>query len=123
MLMLHYYCHLKLEIMVTLIIIKVDFFLAFGHTCVHWDVSRLEHLAIQSLKDVIKDWMFNYKGIMRYGGIRMVVALRLREEELVVGDDAIHEEDAYAVWGDGETYERSIHGHEGFDGFKDEEMM
>ncbi|KAI0516314.1 hypothetical protein KFK09_008986 [Dendrobium nobile] len=55
--------------------------------------------------------------------IRMVVVLRLREEELVVGDDVIHGEDAYAVWGDGETYERSVHGHEGFDGVKDEEMM
>ncbi|KAI0516319.1 hypothetical protein KFK09_008991 [Dendrobium nobile] len=56
-------------------------------------------------------------------GIRMVVELRLREEELVVGDDAIHGEDVYAVWGDGETYERSVHGHEGFDEVKDEEMM
>ncbi|XP_028551716.1 ammonium transporter 3 member 3-like [Dendrobium catenatum] len=55
--------------------------------------------------------------------IRMVVALKIREEELVVGDDAIHGEDAYAVWGDGETYKRYVHGHEGFDGVKDEEMM
>ncbi|KAI0516313.1 hypothetical protein KFK09_008985 [Dendrobium nobile] len=55
--------------------------------------------------------------------IRMVVALRLMEEELVVGDDAIHGEDAYAVSGDGETYERSVHGLEWFDEVKDEEMM
>ncbi|KAL0906116.1 hypothetical protein M5K25_024581 [Dendrobium thyrsiflorum] len=41
--------------------------LAFGHACVHWDVSRLELLAIQSIKDVITDWMFNYKGLIIEG--------------------------------------------------------
>ncbi|XP_072991127.1 ammonium transporter 2 member 5-like [Typha latifolia] len=42
--------------------------------------------------------------------IRLVVPLRLSDDELETGDDAIHGEDAYAVWGDGETYENSIHG-------------
>lgn len=46
--------------------------------------------------------------------IRLVVPLRLSDEALIVGDDAIHGEDAYAVWGDGETYENSIHGIQNF---------
>ncbi|CAD5190697.1 ammonium transporter 2 member 5-like [Musa acuminata AAA Group] len=54
--------------------------------------------------------------------IKVVVPLRLSEEELLVGDDAIHGEDAYAVWGDGETYEKSIHGYENFASAKTEEM-
>ncbi|CAI0434210.1 unnamed protein product [Linum tenue] len=37
--------------------------------------------------------------------IRLVVPLRLSEEELSTGDDAIHGEEAYALWGDGEKYE------------------
>ncbi|KAM3260273.1 hypothetical protein ACQJBY_051500 [Aegilops geniculata] len=42
--------------------------------------------------------------------VRVTVPLRLSEEQLEAGDDAIHGEDAYAVWGDGETYEQSVHG-------------
>ncbi|KAK9982973.1 hypothetical protein SO802_032498 [Lithocarpus litseifolius] len=34
--------------------------------------------------------------------IGLVVPLRLSEEELQSGDDAIHKEEAYALWGDGE---------------------
>ncbi|KAJ6336067.1 hypothetical protein OIU78_012633 [Salix suchowensis] len=37
------------------------------------------------------------------------VPLRLSDEELQTGDDAIHGEEAYALWGHGEKYE-SIHG-------------
>ncbi|KAB5568329.1 hypothetical protein DKX38_002122 [Salix brachista] len=33
------------------------------------------------------------------------VPLRLSDEELQTGDDAIHGEEAYALWGDGEKYE------------------
>ncbi|XP_020269166.1 ammonium transporter 3 member 2-like [Asparagus officinalis] len=44
--------------------------------------------------------------------VRLFVPLRFSDEILVIGDDAIHGEDAYAVWGDGETYEKSIHGME-----------
>ncbi|KAG5250546.1 ammonium transporter member [Salix suchowensis] len=41
--------------------------------------------------------------------IRSAVPLRLSDEELQTGDDAIHGEEAYALWGHGEKYE-SIHG-------------
>ena len=34
--------------------------------------------------------------------VGLVVPLRLSEEELQTGDDAIHGEEAYALWGDGE---------------------
>ncbi|WOL17460.1 ammonium transporter 4 member 1 [Canna indica] len=54
--------------------------------------------------------------------IKLVVPLRLSEEEMLVGDDAIHGEDAYAVWGDGETYDKSIRGLENFAALKSEEM-
>ncbi|KAJ6938675.1 hypothetical protein NC651_005190 [Populus alba x Populus x berolinensis] len=33
------------------------------------------------------------------------VPLRLSDEELQTGDDAIHGEEAYALWGEGEKYE------------------
>ncbi|KAH8509322.1 hypothetical protein Peur_051134 [Populus x canadensis] len=49
--------------------------------------------------------------------IRLVVPLRLTDEELQTGDDAIHGEEAYALWGDGEKYESkhsSLHGVEEF---------
>ena len=47
--------------------------------------------------------------------IRIVVPLRLSDEELQAGDDAIHGEEAYALWGDGEKYEsrhNSVYGVE-----------
>uniref|UniRef100_A0A0E0D6U2 Ammonium transporter AmtB-like domain-containing protein n=1 Tax=Oryza meridionalis TaxID=40149 RepID=A0A0E0D6U2_9ORYZ len=59
---------------------------------------------------------------VRMAGIAFVVALnvavtsavclavRVAVPQLAAGDDAIHGEDAYAVWGDGETYEQSVHG-------------
>ncbi|KAJ9188072.1 hypothetical protein P3X46_003467 [Hevea brasiliensis] len=37
--------------------------------------------------------------------IKFVVPLRLADDELQTGDDAIHGEEAYALWGDGEKYE------------------
>ncbi|CAK7346508.1 unnamed protein product [Dovyalis caffra] len=49
--------------------------------------------------------------------IRLVVPLRLSDEELQTGDDAIHGEEAYALWGDGEKYEskhNSVYGVEEF---------
>ena len=49
--------------------------------------------------------------------IRFVVPLRLSDEELQTGDDAIHGEEAYALWGDGEKYEsrhNSVYGVEEF---------
>ncbi|KAK4492499.1 hypothetical protein RD792_003308 [Penstemon davidsonii] len=41
--------------------------------------------------------------------IRLVVPLRMSEEELNGGDEAVHGEEAYALWGDGEKFERSVH--------------
>ncbi|PKU87138.1 ammonium transporter 3 member 1 [Dendrobium catenatum] len=42
--------------------------------------------------------------------IRTAIPLRMPEEELVVGDDAVHGEEAYALWGDGEAFEATKHG-------------
>ncbi|XP_074356224.1 ammonium transporter 2 member 5-like [Apium graveolens] len=39
--------------------------------------------------------------------IRLVVPLRLSDQELQYGDEAIHGEEAYALWGDGEKFEKS----------------
>ncbi|XP_027078757.1 ammonium transporter 2 member 3-like [Coffea arabica] len=36
--------------------------------------------------------------------VSRVVALRMDEEDLEVGDDAVHGEEAYALWGDGERH-------------------
>ncbi|KAL9261748.1 Ammonium transporter 3 member 1-like protein, partial [Drosera capensis] len=43
--------------------------------------------------------------------IRFIVPLRMSEEELLIGDDAAHGEEAYALWGDGEKYDSSKHGY------------
>lgn len=37
--------------------------------------------------------------------IKLIVPLRLNDEDLTVGDDAIHGEEAYALWGDGEKFD------------------
>ncbi|ONK65087.1 uncharacterized protein A4U43_C07F33470 [Asparagus officinalis] len=41
--------------------------------------------------------------------IKLIVPLRLSEEDMNIGDDAIHGEEAYALWGDGEKFESSKH--------------
>ncbi|XP_059625935.1 ammonium transporter 2 member 5-like [Cornus florida] len=41
--------------------------------------------------------------------IRVVIPLRVTDDELKHGDDAIHGEEAYALWGDGERYDNSKH--------------
>ncbi|KAG8389287.1 hypothetical protein BUALT_Bualt02G0213200 [Buddleja alternifolia] len=41
--------------------------------------------------------------------IRLIVPLRMSEEELAGGDEAVHGEEAYALWGDGEKFEKSVH--------------
>ncbi|KAK4774403.1 hypothetical protein SAY86_009338 [Trapa natans] len=41
--------------------------------------------------------------------IRLVIPLRLPEEELETGDDAVHGEEAYALWADGEKYDAKRH--------------
>ncbi|KAF9665252.1 hypothetical protein SADUNF_Sadunf16G0103200 [Salix dunnii] len=42
--------------------------------------------------------------------IRLFIPLRMPEEELEIGDDAVHGEEAYALWGDGEKYDPTKHG-------------
>ncbi|KAI3423261.1 Ammonium transporter [Psidium guajava] len=50
--------------------------------------------------------------------VRVIVPLKLSEDELQTGDDAIHGEEAYALWGDGEKFEsskyNSVHGIDEF---------
>ncbi|PSS23838.1 Ammonium transporter 2 member like [Actinidia chinensis var. chinensis] len=43
--------------------------------------------------------------------IRLFMPLRMPEEELAIGDDAVHGEEAYALWGDGEKYDPTRHGN------------
>ncbi|XP_074589559.1 ammonium transporter 3 member 1-like [Curcuma longa] len=42
--------------------------------------------------------------------IGMVMPLRMPEDQLAIGDDAVHGEEAYALWGDGEKYDSAKHG-------------
>ncbi|KAL6278182.1 hypothetical protein ACE6H2_021783 [Prunus campanulata] len=42
--------------------------------------------------------------------IRVFIPLRMPEEQLIIGDDAVHGEEAYALWGDGEKYDPTKHG-------------
>lgn len=42
--------------------------------------------------------------------IKVMIPLRMGEEHLLIGDDAVHGEEAYALWGDGEKYEDTRHG-------------
>jgi Amt family ammonium transporter len=47
--------------------------------------------------------------------IRLVIPLRMSEENLLIGDDAVHGEEAYALWGDGEKYDITKHGTSEYD--------
>ncbi|KAK9073848.1 hypothetical protein SSX86_006442 [Deinandra increscens subsp. villosa] len=42
--------------------------------------------------------------------IGLVIPLRMSDEQLMIGDDAVHGEEAYALWGDGEKYDGTKHG-------------
>lgn len=42
--------------------------------------------------------------------IQLFIPLRMPEEQLEIGDDAVHGEEAYALWGDGEKYDPTRHG-------------
>ncbi|MCO5604548.1 hypothetical protein L7F22_058715 [Adiantum nelumboides] len=42
--------------------------------------------------------------------VKLFVPLRMPDEQLLIGDDAVHGEDAYALYGDGEKYDQTIHG-------------
>ncbi|KAK2991643.1 hypothetical protein RJ640_000282 [Escallonia rubra] len=39
--------------------------------------------------------------------IKLIVPLRMSEEELDIGDDAVHGEEAYALWDDGQRFDNS----------------
>ncbi|KAJ6299020.1 hypothetical protein OIU76_020071 [Salix suchowensis] len=41
--------------------------------------------------------------------INLVIPLRMSDEHLLIGDDAVHGEEAYALWGDGEKYDSTKH--------------
>jgi hypothetical protein len=43
------------------------------------------------------------------------IPLRMGDEVLEVGDEAVHGEDAYALWGEGDTFDESVHGWYGYD--------
>lgn len=43
-------------------------------------------------------------------GIRVFIPLRMTDDQLLIGDDAVHGEEAYALWGDGEKYDPTRHG-------------
>jgi len=47
--------------------------------------------------------------------ISLVMPLRMSEEHLLIGDDAVHGEEAYALWGDGEKYDITKHGTSDYD--------
>lgn len=42
--------------------------------------------------------------------IRAFIPLRMSDSQLLIGDDAVHGEEAYALWGDGEKYDPARHG-------------
>ncbi|KAK8617289.1 hypothetical protein V6N13_080206 [Hibiscus sabdariffa] len=42
--------------------------------------------------------------------IRLFIPLRMPDKQLEIGDDAVHGEEAYALWGDGEKYDPTKHG-------------
>ncbi|PKU64483.1 hypothetical protein MA16_Dca008406 [Dendrobium catenatum] len=41
--------------------------LAFGRSCVHWDIAHVELLAIKIINEVFKDWMIEINGIIIEG--------------------------------------------------------
>lgn len=41
--------------------------------------------------------------------IRVFIPLRMPDDELMIGDDAAHGEEAYALWGDGEKFDATRH--------------
>uniref|UniRef100_A0A0D9V7F1 Ammonium transporter n=1 Tax=Leersia perrieri TaxID=77586 RepID=A0A0D9V7F1_9ORYZ len=42
-------------------------------------------------------------------GVGLVIPLRMPDEQLKIGDDAAHGEEAYALWGDGERFDVTRH--------------
>ncbi|XP_020681242.1 uncharacterized protein LOC110098680 [Dendrobium catenatum] len=52
---------------------KGRFLMAFGQKWIHWDIASLELQAILSIKDVVKYWMFAYKGLIIEGDNKIVI--------------------------------------------------
>lgn len=52
--------------------------------------------------------------------IRLFISLRMPEDQLLIGDDAVHGEEAYALWGDGEKFDPTRHGWLGGTGVAEE---
>ncbi|KAJ7570994.1 hypothetical protein O6H91_01G144100 [Diphasiastrum complanatum] len=44
--------------------------------------------------------------------IQLFVPLRMPDDQLIIGDDAVHGEEAYALWGDGEKFDITQHNWE-----------
>lgn len=42
--------------------------------------------------------------------VRLIVPLRMSEEDMEIGDEAAHGEEAYAIWGQGDKFESSRYG-------------
>ncbi|PKU64482.1 hypothetical protein MA16_Dca008405 [Dendrobium catenatum] len=40
------------------------FILAFGKKLIHWDIAQLEMKATFTVKDYVKDWMLDFKGVI-----------------------------------------------------------
>lgn len=78
--------------------------------------------AVQLMKQLVGALFVAAWNVVVTSIILMVIGwftpLRMSEEELAIGDDAAHGEEAYALWGDGERYDTTRHGsvygdHEG----------
>ncbi|XP_020674421.1 uncharacterized protein LOC110093777 [Dendrobium catenatum] len=52
--------------------------LAFGRPIIHWDSAAVEHQAILTIKQVIKEWMLEYRGLI-YEGDNMNVINYFKE--------------------------------------------
>ncbi|KAI4356947.1 hypothetical protein L6164_000926 [Bauhinia variegata] len=53
--------------------------------------------------------------------IRLIVPLRMSEEDMEIGDEAAHGEEAYAIWGQGDKLETSISKYNGNSYYEDAE--
>ncbi|KAJ6920544.1 ammonium transporter 3 member 1 [Populus alba x Populus x berolinensis] len=98
-----------------------------GLVCITPAAGFFANLKHNRIFYMVKDWQ-HYIGLA-YGlqngrtaagpkqmGVQLLGIL-LTDEELQTGDDALHGEEAYALWGDGEKYEskhNSLHGVEEF---------
>ncbi|KAI0524441.1 hypothetical protein KFK09_003810 [Dendrobium nobile] len=46
---------------------KGIFLLAYGHSCIHWDIASLELFFICFIREIAKDWMRDFQGIIKEG--------------------------------------------------------